>query len=168
MGTLLFDLLTKREEVEDDNTQALRFNIDLLTRRLLDVTRWLRTLPDTSPPQVAFFGASTGAAAALAAAAELGSEVSAVVSRGGRPDLAGKALMKVVSPTLLLVGGLDEMVIRLNELALNRLDCEKEMRLVPRATHLFEEPGTLEQVSQWSAQWFRSHFTTNTEEGARR
>lgn len=167
IGTLLFDLLTTQEETEDDITRELRFDISLLTRRLLDVTRWLRSRPEGSPLRVGYFGASTGAAAALAAAAELGGDVGAVVSRGGRPDLAGDALERVTSPTLLIVGGYDDIVIGLNKEALGRLHCEKEMRIVPGATHLFEEPGTLEQVAHMAARWFLSNLAPEPQETVR-
>lgn len=168
IGTLLFDLLTKEEEAEDNVTRALRFDIRLLTRRLIDVARKLQARPDTSPLRLGFFGASTGAAAALAAAAVLGDAVSAVVSRGGRPDLAGDALARVVSPTLLIVGEHDDVVIDLNRSALVRLRCAKEMRIVPGATHLFEEPGALTQVAELAARWFRDHLATDAEEGGSR
>jgi pimeloyl-ACP methyl ester carboxylesterase len=168
MGTLLFDLLTKKEEVQDDFTHALRFDINLLARRLVHAARWLTSLPDARPPQIAFFGASTGAAAALCAAAQFGNQVRAVVSRGGRPDLADAALDRVVSPTLLIVGESDHEVLGLNRKALNRLRCEKELRTIPEATHLFEEPGTLEQAAQLAASWFRRHFSNDAEKGGLR
>jgi putative phosphoribosyl transferase len=162
MGTLLFDLLTADEERQDNITRALRFDIDLLTRRLIHATRWYQSRMPSLP--VAFFGASTGAAAALAAAAELGKAISAVVSRGGRPDLAGRALERVVSPTLLIVGGFDDVVISLNESALESLRCSKEMQIIPGATHLFEEPGALEQVAQLATEWFSRHFSPDHSE----
>lgn len=168
IGTLLFDLLTKKEEVQDDFTHALRFDINLLARRLVDATRWLTSLPDARPPQIAFFGASTGAAAALYAAAQLGDQARAVVSRGGRPDLADAALDRVVSPTLLTVGESDHDVLGLNRKVLGRLRCEKELRTIPEATHLFEEPGTLEQAAQLAASWFRKHFSNDAEKGGLR
>jgi putative phosphoribosyl transferase len=157
MGTLLFDLLTREEDEEDALTRALRFDIGMLTQRLLAVTRWLGT---QEVPMAGYFGASTGAAAALRAAAELDGEIRAVVSRGGRPDLAGEALPKVIAPTLFIVGGNDGPVIGLNERAFAYLQCEKDMRIIPGATHLFEEPGTLDQVAALSAQWFHRHFNT--------
>jgi dienelactone hydrolase len=166
IGTLLLDLLTVQEEQIDMRTRHLRFDIDLLAQRLVDATRWLENISpeDTSGvlPQRAlragFFGASTGGGAALVAAAELGPRVGAVVSRGGRPDLAGAALVKVVSPTLLIVGERDEVVIQLNEEAYAQLHCEKALKIVPGATHLFEEPGTLEQVAQLATDWFVRHL----------
>jgi dienelactone hydrolase len=151
LGTLLFDLLTP----EEDREYERRFDIPLLTSRLLEVTRWLLGEPTVPRVPLGYFGASTGAAAALGAAAEARSSVDAVVSRGGRPDLAGDALGRVTAPTLLIVGGLDTHVIDLNEDALRRLGSqEKQLEIVPGATHLFEEPGTLEQVSSLSARWF--------------
>lgn len=154
LGTLLFDLLTQNKEQQDAITGALRFDIDLLAKRLIGVTHWLNKQPETRGLKIGYFGASTGGAAALLAAAELGDRVSAVVSRGGRPDLAGDALYLVQSPTLLIVGGLDSMVICLNEEAYAKLNCKKDMRIVSGATHLFEEPGKLEQVAQFSTDWF--------------
>jgi len=156
VGTLLFDLLTKEEETVDLSTGHLRFDIGLLAERLIDATYWLKGEFDYL--RVGYFGSSTGGGAALVAAAELGDSVGAVVSRGGRPDLAGDALPQVKSPTLLIVGGLDYPVIEMNEAAFARLRCEKELKIVPGATHLFEEPGTLEQVSDLAAQWFRRHL----------
>jgi len=161
IGTLLFDLLTQQEETVDTITRRLRFDIGLLAARLVDATAWLKTKPDTSQLRVGYFGASTGGGAALVAAAELGEDIGAIVSRGGRPDLAGDALPKVKSPTLLIVGGLDEPVIRMNEAAFRQLRCEKELRIVPGATHLFEEPGTLEEVARLAADWFHRHLVLN-------
>lgn len=158
VGTLLFDLLTHAEEQEDAITGALRFDIHLLAQRLIGATRWLELQPATRGLKVGYFGASTGGAAALMAAAELGDRITAVVSRGGRPDLAGSALHRVRSPTLLIVGGYDEMVLCLNNEAYEKLRCEKDFRIVPCATHLFEEPGKLEQVAQISAHWFSKHM----------
>src|SRR5205807_6762888 len=155
-GTLLFDLLTKEEEAIDVRTAHLRFDIGLLAERLMDATYWVKGEFDYL--NVGYFGSSTGGGAALVAAAELGDTVGAVVSRGGRPDLAGDALAKVESPTLLIVGGLDYPVIEMNKAALARLRCEKEMKIVPGATHLFEEPGTLEQVADLAAAWFQKHL----------
>jgi dienelactone hydrolase len=155
IGTLLFDLLT-REEDEDYQT---RFDITLLTRRLLAATAWLRASPQTKTLNVGYFGASTGAAAALQAAAEMGDKVAAVVSRGGRPDLAGAdALSRVSAPTLLIVGGADYGVIELNQQAHSLMHCKKKISLIPGATHLFEEPGTLEQVASDAADWFAQHL----------
>lgn len=159
IGTLLFDLLTREEEIEDAVTAELRFDIGLLARRLEDATAWIASQPETRQLAVGYFGASTGGGAALVAAANLGSRIAAVVSRGGRPDLAGSSLPEVRSPTLLIVGGLDDVVIGLNEEALAQLQCEKTLKIVPGATHLFEEPGTLEQVAALSADWFRRHMT---------
>lgn len=154
-GTLLFDLLTSREE----SVYETRFDIPLLTRRLLAATRWVRQYEATSALAIGYFGASTGAAAALQAAAELPETVAAVVSRGGRPDLAGKeALGRVQSPTLLLVGGWDEVVIDLNRMAHALLAGPKELVIVPGATHLFEEPGTLDEVAEQAAAWFKKHL----------
>jgi putative phosphoribosyl transferase len=151
LGTLLIDLLTQHE----DTDYATRFDIPLLTRRLLAATRWLQSEPATLPLAIGYFGASTGAAAALQAAAEEGRKIAAVVSRGGRPDLAGEAALSgVTSPTLLIVGGFDDVVIGLNREAYRFLRCEKELIIVPGATHLFEEAGTLEQVAKYAAAWF--------------
>jgi pimeloyl-ACP methyl ester carboxylesterase len=156
VGTLLFDLLTKEEEAVDVRTRHLRFDIGLLAERLIDATYWLKG--DLSHLSVGFFGSSTGGGAALVAAAELGENVGAVVSRGGRPDLAGEALPQVKCPTLLIVGGLDYPVIEMNQEALARLRWEKELKIVPGATHLFEEPGTLEEVARLAADWFRRYL----------
>lgn len=158
IGTLLFDLLTKEEEVVDLRTRHLRFNIKLLASRLVDATQWITGQDETRHVRIGYFGASTGGGAALVAAAELGEEVSAVVSRGGRPDLAEAALAHVVAPTLLIVGGLDEGVIQLNEEAYAQLRCTKELKIIPGATHLFEEPGKLEEVARLAAEWFRQYL----------
>jgi putative phosphoribosyl transferase len=158
VGTLLFDLLTQEEEVVDINTRHLRFDIGLLAVRLVDATNWIRREPDTFPLRVGFFGSSTGGGAALVAAAALGDEIGAVISRGGRPDLAGGALSKVKSPTLLIVGSLDQAVIRMNEDAFRQLRCDKELRIVSGATHLFEEPGKLEEVARLAAEWFQRNL----------
>jgi dienelactone hydrolase len=156
IGTLLFDLLTQ----EEDRDYATRFDIELLTRRLLAATAWLEGESKTQSSQAGYFGASTGAAAALQAAAKLGNKITAVVSRGGRPDLAGEqALRQVNAPTLLLVGGADYGVIELNQQAYSLLNCEKQLTLISGATHLFEEPGTLEQVARHAADWFVRHFS---------
>jgi pimeloyl-ACP methyl ester carboxylesterase len=157
IGTLLFDLLTADEEVRDRRDASLRFDIDLLTRRLAGATRWLGSQDWATNLRAGYFGASTGAAAALAAS--VGSEVHAIVSRGGRPDLAGAALPRVTAPTLLIVGSQDPVVIELNEQALRLLQCEAQLEIVPGATHLFEEPGTLEQVAILARQWFRHWLT---------
>jgi pimeloyl-ACP methyl ester carboxylesterase len=156
VATLLFDLLTAEEEAVDARTAHLRFDIGLLAARLIDATNWLKGELDYL--RVGYFGSSTGGGAALVAAAELREIVSAVVSRGGRPDLAGDALPLVTSPTLLIVGGFDYPVIEMNEEALAQLRCEKELKIVPGATHLFEEPGTLEQVADLAAAWFQKHL----------
>jgi putative phosphoribosyl transferase len=153
IATLLFDLLTDEEEAVDARTAELRFDIQLLATRLLDATRWVEAADDLSELPIGYFGASTGAAAALVAAAE-DHHVGAVVSRGGRPDLAQDALKQVVAPTLLIVGAADVPVIAMNEVALNRLRCEKRMDIVPGATHLFEEAGALERVSELARDWF--------------
>jgi len=156
VGTLLFDLLTAEEEAIDIHTRHLRFDIGLLADRLIDATDWIKGEFDYL--NVGYFGSSTGGGAALVAAAEVGDRVGAVVSRGGRPDLAGDALPKVKSPTLLIVGGLDYQVIEMNEAAFARMRCEKELKIVPGATHLFEEPGTLEEVARLAADWFGRHL----------
>ena len=154
IGTLLFDLLTEAESRDRRNV----FDIPLLAQRLVVATRFATTMPGQRALPVGLFGASTGAAAALEAAAELGAAVSAVVSRGGRPDLALPALPRVTAPTLLIVGGEDRDVLMLNRRALAALSCEKRLAVVPGATHLFEEPGTLEQVIALAVDWFRSHL----------
>ena len=158
LGTLLFDLLTAEEEAAEARTGALRFNIPLLAQRLVGVTRWVLDEGTSADLSAGYFGSSTGAAAALVAAAELGETIGAVVSRGGRPDLAGDALERVTAPTLLVVGREDTAVIPLNEQAYERLPGEKALRLVPGASHLFEEPGTLETVAQMAAEWFANHL----------
>jgi len=154
VGTLLFDLLTAKEEQLEAQTGHLRFDIALLSERLIAATRWTLEHAATRGRDLGYFGSSTGAAAALVAAAELGEAIRAVVSRGGRPDLAGNALGRVRAPTLLIVGGNDAGVIPLNEEALGQLRCRKEMRIVPGATHLFEEPGALDAVAELAAEWF--------------
>jgi dienelactone hydrolase len=162
LATLLLDLLTAEEELVDVRTRHLRFDIDLLAERLVHAIRWLIGNPEIAHLPVGYFGASTGAAAALIAAAQLPQQTRAVVSRGGRPDLAGTALPGVKAPTLLIVGGEDYSVIELNEKALNELRCEKKLEIVPGATHLFEEPGTLEQVARLASNWFDSYVTKQT------
>jgi dienelactone hydrolase len=155
IGTLLFDLLTR----EEDQNYETRFNITLLTRRLLAATVWLQSNPKTRAMRLGYFGASTGAAAALQAAATMENKISAVVSRGGRPDLAGEvALRHVTAPTLLIVGGSDYGVIELNQQANALLNCEKKLTLIPGATHLFEEPGTLQEAASSAADWFAQHL----------
>jgi dienelactone hydrolase len=154
IGTLLFDLLTEQE----DRDYARRFDIPLLTQRLVEVTRWLQRQPAAQAAALGYFGASTGSASALMAAAELGGDIRAVVSRGGRPDLAMEALPRVIAPTLLIVGGDDREVLELNRQAYARLTVEKELAVIPGATHLFEEPGTLEEVARLATAWFQRHF----------
>ncbi len=165
-GTLLFDLLAPVEEPRDAVAFSLRFDIPLLAGRLVAATQWLWKQPEAKGLKTGYCGASTGGAAALMAAAQLGDRIAAVVSRGGRPDLAGDALPRVKSPTLLIVGGYDETVMVLNEDAFAKLRCEKEYRIVPAATHLFDEPGRLEQVAQLATAWFCRHMVPPaTEEG---
>ena len=154
IGTLLFDLLTSEEEEEDMETAEYRFNIPLLANRLIGATEWLKKDPLTRTCSYGYFGASTGAAAALIAAAKLPRDIAAVVSRGGRPDLAAEYLPQVGAPTLLLVGGADMEVIELNRQALDQMTAMKKLIIVPGATHLFEEPGTLEEVAKFSISWF--------------
>lgn len=158
LATLLIDLLTADEEVVDDATRELRFDIPMLAERLIGATRWLRTNPETASLGIGYFGASTGGGAALVAAAESPEAVGAVVSRGGRPDLAGAALPKVSAPTLLIVGGNDPVVIGMNEAAKEQMSAEVELVIVPGATHLFEEPGTLEEVARLARDWFIQHL----------
>jgi putative phosphoribosyl transferase len=162
LATLLIDLLTAEEEAIDLQTRHLRFDIGLLAGRLVGATDWLTQNPDTRNLRVGCFGASTGAGAALVAAAERPELVGALVLRGGRPDLAGQALPRVVAPTLLIVGGNDLPVIRLNREALEQLRTEKELKIVPGATHLFEEPGMLEEVARLAAEWFVGYLNPNT------
>lgn len=162
MGTLLLDLLTPEEEEADMVTAQFRFDIPLLTRRLVDSTRWIRSREECLDLPLSYFGASTGAAAALAAAAELPGEIASVVSRGGRPDLAGDSLSHVTAPTLLLVGGEDDVVIDLNRRALSAMRCRSQLIIIPGATHLFEEPGKLEQVAVKAADWFLKHGMAET------
>ncbi|MBI4181082.1 MAG: dienelactone hydrolase family protein [Chloroflexi bacterium] len=159
LATLLFDLLTIDEEAEDLITREKRFDISLLARRLVGATDWLQSNEQTRRLRLGYFGASTGAAAALVAAAERPNVVAAVVSRGGRPDLAKPVLNRVKAPTLLIVGGNDFPVIDMNRQALSQLNVEKQLVIVPGATHLFEESGTLEQVSKLASDWFIKHLT---------
>jgi len=155
IGTLLFDLLTR----EEDQDYETRFDIALLTRRLLVATAWLQSNPKTQAMHLGYFGASTGAAAALQAAAKMGDKIAAMVSRGGRPDLAGEvALSRVTAPTLLIVGAADYGVIELNQQAYALMNCEKKLVMIPGATHLFEEPGTLQQAARSAAEWFVKHL----------
>lgn len=158
LGTLLLDLLTAKEEAIDVRTAELRFDIELLGRRLIAATDWLSGDAQTRDLEVGYFGASTGAAAAMLAAAERPRVVTAVVSRGGRPDLAAAALPRVEAPTLLIVGDLDEEVVRLNDVARGSLKAESELQLVPGATHLFEEPGALDHVAMLAIDWFQRHM----------
>jgi len=158
LGTLLFDLLTAEEEQAEAYTRHLRFNIPFLADRLVGVTRWALGQMKTRELNIGYFGSSTGAAAALVATVELSGVIAAVVSRGGRPDLAGDALEEVKAPALLIVGGEDRDVITLNEEAYRRLRCEKAIRIVPGASHLFEEPGTLEIVAKTATEWFAQHL----------
>lgn len=159
IATLLFDLLTAEEEEVDLHTRQHRFDIPLLTRRMEDATAWVGTQPELERAAIGFFGASTGSAAALIAAARLGHRIAAVVSRGGRPDLAGAAVLEsLTAPTLLIVGGADAVVLDLNEQAFDRLQCEKRLAIVPGASHLFEEHGALEQVGELAADWFERHL----------
>lgn len=157
MATLLFDLLTDEEDAVDRKTAELRFNIALLAKRLRQATEWVKASPQISGIEVGYFGASTGAAAALVAAAEA-EGIAAVVSRGGRPDLAGTALAKVQTPTLLIVGGADPQVLELNRRALSQLTCEKRLEVVHGATHLFEEAGTLEEAARLARLWFEQNL----------
>ena len=157
LATLLFDLLTPEEELVDTRTAELRFDIDLLAERLVHATTWAKQQQQTRDLRIGYFGSSTGGGAALVAAAQLPDDVDAVVSRGGRPDLAGAALPKVQAPTLLIVGGRDDIVIELNEQARDQMGCEVKLEIIPGATHLFEEPGALEQVAKLASDWFLLH-----------
>jgi putative phosphoribosyl transferase len=159
LATLLFDLLTAREEAEDAVTGHLRFDIGYLARRLVSVADWVAGQRETRKLSLGYFGASTGAAAALVAAAEKPDLIKAVVSRGGRPDLAGQALPRVKAPVLLIVGGLDTQVIELNEEAMAQLDTIKKLVIVPGANHLFEEPGTLPQAARLASEWFSQYLS---------
>jgi putative phosphoribosyl transferase len=162
IGTLLFDLLTPEEEAEDRYTGHLRFDVRLLAQRLVEATEWVAAHDVAGQPPLGYFGASTGAAAALIAAAVLEDRIAAVVSRGGRPDLAGPALERVTAPTLLIVGERDEHVLDLNREAYARMRCTRELAIIPRATHLFEEPGALERVADLAVDWFRRHLAVAT------
>lgn len=159
LATLLIDLLTPEEEAIDIRTRHLRFNIGLLAARLVGATDWLLQNPATGRLQIGYFGASTGSAAALLAATERPKAVGAIVSRGGRPDLAGSALSRVQAPTLLIIGGHDFPVIEMNRNALAQLQTEKQLEIVPGATHLFEEPGALETVARLANRWFQRYLT---------
>ena len=159
LGTLLFDLLTPDEDRIDNVTREFRFDIGLLASRLIDVTNWCQTQSQIEDLNIGYFGASTGGGAALVAAAALPKVVNAVVSRGGRPDLAADSLSRVSAPTLLIVGGEDDVVIRLNESAISQMHCVKKLEIVPRATHLFEEPGTLDEVARLAKSWFVTYLS---------
>jgi putative phosphoribosyl transferase len=154
LGTLLFDLLTRAEEEVDELTRQLRFDIELLAERLVDAAQWVAAEPVTRGLPIGYFGASTGGGAALVAAAQAPDRIGAVVSRGGRPDLAGPFLGRVKAPTLLIVGGEDTVVTELNDVAYRQMHCEKDLQIVPGATHLFEERGALERVAELAAGWF--------------
>ena len=158
VGTLLFDLLTPEEEALDIYTREHRFNIGLLAERLMHATKWAGQQKETRDLRIGYFGSSTGGAAALVAAVHLPREIAVVVSRGGRPDLAADALPKVHAPTLLVVGGNDDIVIELNEMARDQMRCEVRLEIIPGATHLFEEPGALEQVAKLASDWFVDHI----------
>ncbi len=159
LATLLFDLLTPDEEAIDMQTRELRFNINLLAERLVHATKWAKQQSQTRDFRIGYFGSSTGGAAALVAAVDVPQDVGAVVSRGGRPDLAGEALPKVQAPALLIVGGNDDIVIELNEQARDKMRCEVKLEIIPGATHLFEEPGTLEKVAALASGWFLVRLT---------
>jgi dienelactone hydrolase len=158
LATLLFDLLTPEEELLDMRTAEHRFNITLLAERLIHATEWTQQQKETRDLRIGYFGSSTGGGAALVAAAELPDEVDAIVSRGGRPDLADDALPKVKAPTLLIVGGDDHVVIALNERVRRQMHCEVKLEIIPGATHLFEEPGALERVAALASDWFTNHI----------
>ncbi len=158
LGTVLIDLLMPEEEAIDDRTAEYRFDIPMLARRVVAIVDWLRLRKETASLPIGLFGASTGGGAALIAAAERPREVAAVVSRGGRPDLADAALPKVITPTLLIVGGFDEPVIKMNRDAMKQMRGEVKLEIVPGATHLFEEPGTLERVAELAGTWFAQHL----------
>lgn len=160
IATLLFDLLTPDEDAIDSHTRQFRFDIEFLAYRLMDATKWCLKQPILTPLSIGYFGASTGGGAALVAAAMDPDIVRAVVSRGGRPDLAGDSLAIVQAPTLLIVGGHDEIVIQLNKEAMSKLNCIKKIELIPGATHLFEEPGALKEVARLAKTWFTSYLKT--------
>lgn len=159
LATLLFDLLTPEEETIDTQTSEFRFDIELLASRLIDATEWCTKQLVTHELAIGYFGASTGGGSALVAAARESKIVKAVVSRGGRPDLAGDSLPLVKAPTLLIVGGNDEPVIELNQIALSKMHCIKKLEIVPGATHLFEEPGTIDEVARLAKAWFSQYLT---------
>src|SRR5438094_2882900 len=158
LGTLLFDLLTQEEEAIDIQTREHRFNIGLLAERLVHATKWAKQQERTRDLRIGYFGSSTGGGAALVAAAEIPEDAGAVVSRGGRPDLAGDSLPKVQAPTLLIVGGNDDVVIEPTEMARDQMRCEVKLEISPGATHPFEEPGALEQVAELASEWFVKHI----------
>lgn len=158
LGTLLIDLLTPDEEIIDEKTRHLRFNIEMLAERLIDVAKWLKKEKDTTKLNIGFFGASTGGGAALMAAAQIPEDIKAVVSRGGRPDLAGNYLPKVQSPTLLIVGGNDGVVITLNQQAYDKMTTLRQLKIIPNATHLFEESGALQKVGELACDWFERYL----------
>jgi pimeloyl-ACP methyl ester carboxylesterase len=162
IGTVLLDLLTRQEERRDAADGQLRFDIEMLTNRLITAVRWVEDHPAAHGQAIGLFGASTGAAAAIAAASILGERISAVVSRGGRPDLAYEHLRHVTAPTLLIVGERDDAVVRLNKEASQHLRCLKKLSIIPGATHLFEEPGALEKVASLAAAWFKKHLVSET------
>jgi putative phosphoribosyl transferase len=168
VASLLLDLLTADEEAIDARTGHLRFDIELLAQRLVGATDWLTRCPDTRDLAIGYFGASTGAGAALVAAAQRPDVIGAIVSRGGRPDLAGAALPHVRAPTLLIVGGSDVQVIELNRIALAELRCKKQLIIVPGATHLFEEPGALDEVARLACEWFQRHLFSTARHAAER
>lgn len=168
IATLMMDLLTPEEERVDNQTRELRFDIDLLAQRLIAAIDWTTVQPTLAKFPIGLFGASTGAAAALVASAERPGPVKAVVSRGGRPDLAAAALLRVTAPTLLIVGGYDDAVLVLNEQAKARMSGEVTIKVVPRATHLFEEPGALAQVAEGAANWFWTKLRVGSEESKAR
>jgi len=167
IATLLFDLLTAEEEQVEARTRHLRFDIPFLAKRLVQVTRWARDAGVVHQMPTGYFGSSTGAAAAIVAATTMDNDIRAIVSRGGRPDLAtGSALQAIQVPTLLIVGGADRQVIELNQAAYGKLSCTKEFRIVPGASHLFEEPGALERVAEIAAKWFENHFRARPKKAA--
>lgn len=168
LATLLIDLLTPQEGLADERSGEYRFDVPMLAGRLVTLIDWLRERPETSGLSIGLFGASTGGGAALVAAADRAQPVAAVVSRGGRPDLAGSALLRVSSPTLLIVGGLDTPVIELNREAMRRMRGEVALEIVPGATHLFEEPGALERVADLAGAWFVQHLAPSTREATER
>ena len=158
LATLLFDLLTPKEETVDMQSREHRFNIPLLAKRLAHATGWAKQQRQTRDLRIGYFGSSTGGAAAIVAAVDAPEDIGAVVSRGGRPDLADDALPKVQAPTLLIVGGNDDIVLELNEQARDRMRCEVRLEIIPGATHLFDEPGALEKVAKLAGDWFLRHL----------